>query len=248
MRLNQFIAQAGICSRRKADRLISEGKINVNGLACRALGFQVQRGDQVTYKGQRLLAEVKTTLLLHKPTNCLTTLSDPQGRRTVLDLLPSIKQRIYPIGRLDRNSSGLLLLTNEGLLAKALAHPSSEVSKVYEVGFKMVLPKGILCQLTKNGVKLEDGKCIVDDAAWIGGERKQLLLTLHSGKNRIIRRLFETLGFPLSSLKRVGYGGLMLGKCRPGYWRWLTAQEVGQLYQQTKQKKSADIQREQVGI
>ena len=228
MRLNQFIAHAGICSRRKAEKLILAGKVKVNGAYIKALAYQVSADDKVVYQGQLLTLAQKVYILLNKPTNTITTLNDEQGRRTVIDLLGKLRSRLYPVGRLDRNTTGLLLLTNDGEMAKALSHPASEVPKVYEVSLKKSITPIALAKL-KEGIWLKDGCASFDKVELLDKEGKRLSVQLHSGKNRIIRRIFEHLNYPVKALSRVAYAGLTRGELALGAWRKLTKAEVAKL-------------------
>ena len=230
MRLNQFIAHAGVCSRRKADQLILAHKIKVNGKEMSDLAYQVLPDDIVSYQGKRLMVQMKKYYLLNKPDNTITTAHDPQGRRTVLDLMREVaSERIYPVGRLDRNTTGLLLLTNNGELAHQLAHPSYQIQKTYEVTLKeKVAPSDI--KKLKRGVKLADGMAKVDTVTPLDHAGKKLSLTLHSGKNRVIRRLFEALNYQLLALDRVGYAGLTQVGIDVGAWRSLSQKEVASLH------------------
>ncbi len=235
MRLNQFIAHAGICSRRKAEALIANGAIQVNGARADHPGKQIAAGDVVMYQGQRLLVEKKVYWLLNKPFNCITTLSDPENRKMVQDYLPREANfpRLYPVGRLDRNTTGLLLLTNDGYLAKGLSHPSLKVNKSYELLLKKRLAASDLAAIRK-GLVLEDGLVKVDGIYPKDATNKCFSLRLHSGKNRIIRRIFKKVGYQLLALDRVGYAGLSLKGLGRGQGRYLTAKEVKGLYQKAK--------------
>ncbi|MGB0356819.1 MAG: pseudouridine synthase [Cytophagales bacterium] len=229
MRLNQYIAHTGVCSRRKAEALIRNGKISVNGKVVTNLAHQVGSTDRVRYRNQPILLAEKCYYLLHKPFNVVTTLQDPQGRKTVLDLLKHrIKTRVYPVGRLDRNTTGVLLLTNDGALAKALAHPAHGVPKIYDITLKKPLQPTSLAQL-KKGVVLADGFVQPDAVAWSQQRPKSVQVTLHSGKNRVLRRIFATLGHQIIALERIAYGGLTAIELAPGQWRALTPAEVADL-------------------
>lgn len=231
MRLNQFIAQAGVCSRRKADSLIQAGAVEVNGAPVSTLGYQVAPGDRVTCHGKLLSAEKKVYYILNKPTNTLTTLHDPAGRRTVLDLIGrQAHPRVYPVGRLDRNTTGLLLLTNDGALARQLAHPSSQVPKVYHVHLGRGLQPTEQHALGQ-GVLLSDGLARADKVTLLDRAGRHLRLTLHSGRNRVIRRLFEALDIPLKALDRAEYAGLTYAGLPQGSWRPLTPAELALLRQ-----------------
>jgi len=227
LRLNQYIARSGICSRREADKLIVAGRVKVNGKVVTELGLKVKRNDLVQVDEQRILPEPFVYILLNKPKNCITTTKDPQGRRTIMDLIRgACEQRVYPVGRLDRNTTGLLLLTNDGDLAKKLAHPSHRVSKVYEVTLdKPLAPEHL--EAIKKGVRLEEGVAEVDDIALI--KPHVVGLALHIGWNRVVRRLFEQLGYEVKHLDRTLYAGLSKKDLPRGKWRFLTKEEVIQL-------------------
>lgn len=225
IRLNRYIAHAGVCSRREADKLIEKGLITVNGKVVSELGFKVKNSDDVRYKNQPLSAEKKVYILLNKPKDYITTTNDPQNRKTVLDLIKrGPKERIYPVGRLDRNTTGLLLLTNDGDLSDSLIHPSKQVHKVYHVGLDKALTKEDFNKIIE-GVELEDGVLKVDDLA-ILEDKTEVGIEIHSGKNRIIRRLFEALGYEVIKLDRVIFAGLTKKDLPRGKWRFLTDKEV----------------------
>ncbi len=221
MRLSQFIAHAGVCSRRKAAHLILEGEIKVNGLCVTDLSYQVADSDVVTYGDKVLTTEKKTYLLFNKPLDTITTAHDPMGRRTVMDFFnKEMGERLYPVGRLDCNTTGIILITNDGPLAHKLSHPSSEVPKVYMVTLQANLSQQALQQI-REGVMLKDGLAKVDEITAMGN-LKTFRLRIHSGKNRIIRRIFGTLGCTLTSLDRVQYAHLKKGSLPLGRWRRLT--------------------------
>jgi len=231
MRLNRYIAQSGICSRREADTLIAEGKVTVNGATITAMGHKVRPGiDQVSYQGKALIPEKKVYVLYNKPKNTLTTSKDPQGRFTVMDALRKVtRERIYPVGRLDRNTTGLLLLTNDGELAKKPTHPSFEVKKVYKVRLNRPVPPEHLVQL-REGITLEDGLAKVDKVDYIlEGSSNEIGLEIHIGRNRIVRRLFEALGYQVVALDRTMLGHLTKKNLPRGKWRHLTEAEIGRL-------------------
>ncbi|MBL4594677.1 MAG: rRNA pseudouridine synthase [Flavobacteriales bacterium] len=226
-RLNKFLAQAGIASRREADVLISSGVVTVNGKIITEMGFKVAPEDKITYGGETIKSEKKVYLLMNKPKDFITTADDPFGRRTVMQLLGKLKQRVYPVGRLDRATTGLLMLTNDGELTKKLTHPKYGIKKIYNVG----LDKNVTTTHLKNlcdGFELEDGFTKADIAVHTGtGENKKLVgIELHSGKNRIIRRMFEHLGYNVTKLDRVYFAGLTKKDLARGQWRFLTQKEV----------------------
>ena len=229
IRLNKYIANAGVCSRREADTLIEEGQIQVNGEVITAMGTQVQRSDRVTYQGKVLNPEKLVYVLLNKPKDFITTTDDPQDRRTVMQLVAkAAKERIYPVGRLDRNTTGLLLLTNDGDLAKKLTHPSHEVKKLYQVDIdKPITDEDFLS--IQQGLILEDGPAKVDEIGIVDGRRTSLGVQIHIGRNRIVRRIFEHLGYEVVRLDRVMYADLTKKDLPRGHWRHLTPKEVIQL-------------------
>lgn len=228
-RLNKFISHAGVCSRREADALIQTGHITVNGQKVTTLGHQVTPHDVVQYRGKLLSAEPLRYVLLNKPKDCITTAKDPQDRRTVMHLTHNAcPERLYPVGRLDRNTTGLLLLTNDGALAKKLSHPASKVQKLYHVALDRPISPTDFAHI-KAGVTLEDGVVQVDTLEIAGQDRKHLGLVIHMGRNRVIRRLFEHLNYTVVKLDRVMYAHLTKKNLPRGQWRLLTAKEVQRL-------------------
>lgn len=228
MRLNKFIAHSGICSRRKAAELVKEGLVKVNGQVEKNPGYDVTPKDEVYYKGKQLKRERKRVyILMNKPKNVVTTTSDEKARKTVMDIVQSkVSERIYPVGRLDRNTVGLLLLTNDGDLAKKLTHPSHGVKKRYHVVLNKEVTKEHL-KAIKKGLKLEDGIALVDDIDWIiGSDNDEVGIEIHIGKNRIVRRIFESLGYVVEKLDRVYYGGLTKKDLPRGWFRHLKKDEV----------------------
>lgn len=240
IRLNRYISNAGICSRREADDYITAGLVSVNGEIVTELGTKVSLGDDVRYNGERLKAEKNVYLILNKPKDYITTSDDPDGRKTVMELVAkACKERIYPVGRLDRNTTGLLLFTNDGELAKKLTHPSTMVRKVYFVELDKSLRKADFDQLL-SGVSLEDGVQAVDDISYdAGGDKSQVGVELHSGKNRIVRRLFEHLGYEVRKLDRVIFAGLTKKDLPRGRFRMLTEVEIASLKMQTGKAKDS---------
>jgi len=230
MRLNKFLANAGICSRREADVLIAAGTVTINGKVVTEMGFKVAPTDKVNYGGETIASEKKVYLLMNKPKDFITTLDDPYGRRTVLDLLGKLKQRVHPVGRLDRATTGLLMLTNDGDLTKKLTHPKFGVKKIYNVTLDKNVSQADIHHLIE-GFELEDGFTKADVAvhAGTGKDRKQVGIELHSGKNRIIRRMFEHLGYTVTKLDRVYFAGLTKKELSRGQWRFLTETEVNLL-------------------
>ena len=227
VRLNKFLAQAGIASRREADVLISTGVVTVNGKVITEMGFKVSPEDKVTYGGESIKSEKKVYLLMNKPKDFITTADDPFGRRTVLQLLGKLKQRVYPVGRLDRATTGVLMLTNDGDLTKKLTHPKFGVKKIYNVKLDKNVSSTHLEHLC-DGFELEDGFTKADVAVHVGNgeDHKQVGIELHSGKNRIIRRMFEHLGYNVVKLDRVYFAGLTKKDLARGQWRFLTQKEV----------------------
>lgn len=230
IRLNRFIATSGICSRREADNLISNGLISINGTIVTTLGTKVKPGDDVRYAGDKLHFEKLVYVLMNKPKGFITTAVDPHGRKTVMDLLgPDIKERLYPVGRLDRNTTGLLILTNDGTLTKKLTHPKHGVKKIYHVETDKTVTKKHLETLV-TGITLEDGPVKADVAAYVdGSDKKRIGIELHSGKNRVIRRMLEHLGYTVEKLDRIAFAGLTKKDIPRGKWRFLTEKEVGML-------------------
>ncbi len=226
IRLNKYIANAGVCSRREADSLISLGEVRVNGKVVTELGTKVKPTDKVTYSGKVLNPEKPMYVLLNKPKNFITTTEDPEERNTVMQLVSNAcKERIYPIGRLDRNTTGLLLLTNDGDLAGKLAHPSHNVKKLYQVDIDKPISDEDFFKI-QEGVRLEDGLAQVDEIGLVNSSRTSLGLQIHIGRNRIVRRIFEHLGYQVVRLDRVMYAGLTKKDLPRGHWRHLTEQEV----------------------
>ncbi len=227
IRLNRYIANAGICSRREADTYIAAGNVTVNGKPVTEMGYKVKRSDDVRFDGKRLSLEKKEYILLNKPKNFITTTSDEKGRRTVMELISSAtKNRLMPVGRLDRNTTGLLLFTNDGDLTKKLTHPKHGVRKIYHVHLDNPLSLRDLHQI-EEGLELEDGPINVDSISFIqGAPKRELGIEIHSGRNRIVRRIFEHLGYQVTKLDRVIFAGLTKKDLPRGHWRHLTEQEV----------------------
>ena len=237
VRLNRFIAQAGVCSRREADKLIADGQITVNGEKITELGYKVNPDDDVRYKGKALRPEKLVYILLNKPKDFITTTEDPQERRTVMDLVKTATtERIYPVGRLDRNTTGLLLLTNDGELAKTLTHPSYKVKKIYKAEIDKRIAKEDFIKLAE-GVELEEGIAAADDVAVLSDDGRTIGLELHIGWNRVVRRMFEKLGYEVKNLDRVVFAGLDKKDLPRGKWRHLSPREVIQLKYLKKGKK-----------
>ncbi|MFD0751057.1 pseudouridine synthase [Mucilaginibacter calamicampi] len=231
IRLNRYIANAGICSRRKADELIEAGVVSVNGEVISELGFKVDPfKDEIRYNGEMLKREKMVYVLLNKPKDYITTTDDPQERRTVMHLVEKAsRERIYPIGRLDRNTTGLLLMTNDGDLADKLSHPRSNISKLYHVELSKSVSQGDLNKIGF-GVELEDGVIKPDSVSYVaGGSKREIGIQIHSGKNRIVRRIFESLGYEVVKLDRVVYANLTKKDLPRGRWRFLDEKEIIQL-------------------
>lgn len=227
IRLNRYIANAGICSRREADTMIESGAVMVNGQVCTVLGTLVGPNDKVQMGEQTLSAEKKVYLLLNKPKGYITTADDPEERKTVMELVrDACKERIYPVGRLDRNTTGVLLFTNDGDIAKNLTHPSHGARKIYQVTLSEPLNKADFTAISK-GVTLEDGFTEVDEISYIAEDNKREIgIQLHSGKNRIVRRIFEHFGYEVVKLDRVLFAELTKKELRRGAWRFLSEQEI----------------------
>ncbi len=230
IRLNKFIANSGLCSRREADEYIAKGYITVNGITVNELGIKVKITDEIRFKGKELDPERKVYILLNKPKDYITTVDDPNAKRTVMELIEgACDQRVYPVGRLDRNSTGLLLLTNDGELTKRLTHPSFMKKKVYEVGLdKPVRIEDI--EAIANGVEIDDETVKADAVEYIDPKDKSLIgIEIHSGQNRIVRRIFEMLGYRVQKLDRVYFAGLTKKNLPRGKWRFLNQKEVDML-------------------
>ena len=228
IRLNKYISNSGICSRREADELIKAGAVTVNGEVVSEMGYKVTVDDVVVYGGERLANERKKYLLLNKPKGYITTLDDPQNRKTVLSLIgKACKERLYPVGRLDRNTTGLLLFTNDGEMTKKLTHPSFGARKIYHVELDKALTHADMQQII-DGIELEDGRIAADDIQYVGaGDDKKIVgIELHSGKNRIVRRIFASLGYEVFKLDRVAFAGLTKKNLPRGQFRFLTDKEV----------------------
>ena len=227
MRLNRYIANAGVCSRREADELIAAGAVSVNGKVITEMGYRLEVGDKVNYGGETLKKEKHVYVLLNKPKDFITTSDDPGNRKTVFDLVKkACKERIYPVGRLDRNTTGLLLLTNDGELTKKLTHPKHGVRKVYHVTLDKPVTKSDLDKLANEGAELTDGPVMPDVVSYVGDNKKEVGIELHSGRNRVVRRIFESLGYEVIKLDRVVFAGLTKKDLPRGDYRMLTEKEV----------------------
>ncbi len=226
VRLNKFISNAGIASRRDADRLIQEGMVSVNGKIITELGTKVLPTDKVVYKGKTLKSEKPQYILLNKPKDFITTMDDPLNRKTVMKLVSNAcQERIYPVGRLDRNTTGLLLFTNDGELATKLTHPSHKIKKVYQVDLNKPLSQQDFHRI-QSGIRLEDGLAFVDEIAILSADKKIIGLEIHIGKNRVVRRIFEKLGYEVIKLDRVMFGPLTKKDLPRGKWRHLDEKEL----------------------
>ena len=230
IRLNKYLANAGICSRREADEFITAGVVSVNGVVVTELGTKVHRNDEVKFHDQPVNIERKVYILLNKPKDCVTTSDDPQERKTVMDFVKNAcKERIYPVGRLDRNTTGVLLLTNDGEMASKLTHPKYLKKKIYHVYCDKNVTKADLDQIVQ-GITLEDGEIHADAISYASDtDKSQVGIEIHSGKNRIVRRIFEHLGYKVIKLDRVYFAGLTKKGLRRGDWRFLTENEVNML-------------------
>ncbi len=240
MPLNKFMAHCGVCSRRDAVALITTGKVKVNGVVATEPGYKIKETDEVIYNTKKLfITKNLVYILLNKPKDYITTTDDPQGRKTVLQLIQkATTERVYPIGRLDRNTSGVLLLTNDGDLTQKLSHPSYEIKKIYEVKLDKPLTKTDFDKIV-NGLKLEDGEIKIDSLAYADSKDKSIIgIELHSGRNRIVRRIFEHLGYDVKGLDRVMYANLTKKNVERSKWRYLSEKEIRLLkYMNTSKNK-----------
>lgn len=227
MRLNRFIANSGICSRREADTIIQSGAVSVNGKVVTEMGTRVLPTDKVTVGGDSINHEKKVYMVMNKPKNFITSVSDPKGRKTVMQLVGKMKQRVYPVGRLDRATTGVLMFTNDGDLTKKLTHPRFGVKKVYQVTVDKNFSQADL-NILMDGFELEDGFIKADAASFVGkgDDRKLIGIELHSGKNRIVRRMIAHLGYNVIKLDRVAFANLTKKDLARGQWRYLTEEEV----------------------
>ena len=226
IRLNKFIANAGICSRREADQHIADGKVKVNNKMVTELGFKVKPMDDVAFEGKPIKREKLVYVLLNKPKGFITTMDDPKGRKTVMDLVSAAgDERIYPVGRLDRNTTGLLLFTNDGELAKKLTHPSHKIKKIYQVELDKPITEEDFLKI-QEGITLEDGEVKVDNLAILSPDAKSLGMEIRMGRNRIVRRTFEHLGYEVVKLDRTTFAGLTKKELARGKWRFLKEKEV----------------------
>lgn len=227
MRLNRYIANAGVCSRREADKYIQAGVVTVNGKTVTELGVKVKPEDDVRFDGRRLNPEQKVYLLLNKPKGFVTTTEDPHAERTVMDLVENAcSERIYPVGRLDKTTTGLLLFTNDGDLSKKLTHPGHKMKKIYQVSLDKPVTKNHILQIAE-GVELDDGMIAADAVSYIHPDDKtEVGIEIHSGKNRVVRRIFENLGYRVKKLDRVYFAGLTKKRLPRGKFRFLSKNEI----------------------
>lgn len=231
IRLNRYIARSGVCSRRKADELIEQGRVRVNGKVVRELGTKVRPHDRVTANGREIQSLSSIHILLNKPRDTISTVSDPRGRPTVIDLITKeeLRKGLFPVGRLDRDTTGAILLTTDGLLANRLMHPRWEVEKVYVAETSRPVSREEL-QSLMDGVELGDGPGRADQVSYhTPNDRKRVAIQIHEGRNRQVRRMFGAIGHEVVSLDRVRYAGLTVRNLRRGEWRRLTPKEVGRL-------------------
>lgn len=226
IRLNKYIANAGICSRREADTFITSGLVSVNGKIITELGVRVFHGDEVKFSDEKVNPEKKVYILLNKPKDCVTTTDDPECRKTVMDIVENAcPERIYPVGRLDRNTTGLLLLTNDGEMTKKLTHPSYNKKKIYHVKLdKPIMPEQL--NMLVKGIELEDGIIAADAVSYVADNKTEIGIELHSGRNRVVRRMMEHFGLSVKYLDRVYYAGLTKLNLPRGKWRFLTDKEI----------------------
>jgi 23S rRNA pseudouridine2605 synthase len=227
IRLNRYLAKAGVCSRREADNLIKKGLVEVDGRIVIEMGYHVQPGEEVKYCGEKMVAEAKRYILINKPKDCVTTMKDTHGRRTVFDIVQyACDERVYPVGRLDMDTTGVLLMTNDGDLAKKLTHPSHNKKKIYHAFLDREMSQEDLDKL-RNGFELEDGFIKADKADFANIEDKsEVGVEIHSGRNRIVRRMFDHLGYKVGKLDRVFFAGLTKKKLPRGKWRFLSKKEL----------------------
>lgn len=240
MRINRFIARSGVCSRREADEMIKSGLVELDGAVVSDYSTQVLATSEVKVNGKVITAVGGVYILLNKPSGAITTKSDEKGRQTVLDLIDvpdEIKSALFPVGRLDRDTTGALLLSSDGDLAHRLMHPSFEVEKLYRVRAGRAVTEEEIARLL-NGIELEDGLAKADQAGYLApGDLTEVGVAMHSGRNRIVRRMFEALGHEVKQLERVRYAGITTSGVRRGKWRKLTDKEVSRLYRAVKMKR-----------
>jgi 23S rRNA pseudouridine2605 synthase len=230
IRLNKYIANSGICSRREADELITQGLVEVNGKVVTEMGYQVQKTDKVVFDGQSITPEKPVYVLLNKPKGYISTTKDDKARKTVMDLVANASPyRLFPVGRLDRSTTGVILLTNDGHMTKKLTHPSFDAKKIYHVTLDKKLTHEDM-KLIAEGIRLDEGVAVVDQISFIEGKPKnEVGIEIHIGWNRVIRRIFQRLGYEVEALDRVMFAGLTKKNIKRGHWRILTEQEVNNL-------------------
>ncbi len=230
IRLNKYIANSGICSRREADELITQGLVEVNGKVVTEMGYQVQKTDKVIFDGQSITPEKPVYVLLNKPKGYISTTKDDKARKTVMDLVANASPyRLFPVGRLDRSTTGVILLTNDGHMTKKLTHPSFDMKKIYHVVLDRKLTNEDLAVI-RDGIRLEEGVAVVDQISFIEGkQRNEVGIEIHIGWNRVIRRIFQRLGYEVEALDRVMFAGLTKKNIKRGHWRILSDQEVNNL-------------------
>ncbi|MCG2710942.1 MAG: rRNA pseudouridine synthase [Candidatus Omnitrophica bacterium] len=224
-RLNKIIAISGICSRRKADELIASGKVKINGITVTALGTQADLSeDAIMVNNRPLKKEENVYILFHKPKGCITTTKDMFAEKTIFDILPKFPVRVFPVGRLDKNTEGLLILTNDGDMTQKLLHPKHEIKRVYEVCVKGTLTQAMVERIEKGGLKIEDYRTSACNIKILSRTtlKTQLTLSLHEGKKREIRKIFDTVGHPVINLKRIQFGNIRLGNLAKGKWKYIT--------------------------
>lgn len=228
IRLNKFIANSGVCSRREADEYITAGVVTINGEVITELGVKVHRDDDVRFNGERLKGEKKVYIIMNKPKDFVTTTSDPHAEKNVMDLISKelCPERVFPVGRLDKSTTGVLLFTNDGALTETLTHPSYERKKIYQVVLDKNLKKSDFEKIL-SGIELEDGFIAADALSYLEEKEDHLGIEIHSGRNRIVRRIFESFGYSVKRLDRVYFAGLTKKDLRRGQWRFLTEREIG---------------------
>jgi 23S rRNA pseudouridine2605 synthase len=237
MRLNKYISRSGICSRRDADQLIADGKVTVDGEVITEMGTKVKPSAEVVVDGKNINPEPFVYILMYKPHDTITTTNDEKGRRTVMDFIENATgKRVYPVGRLDRNTTGVLLLTNDGELANRLMHPSYETGKLYEIICDRPIMKEQMDRL-KNGVELDDGKASAYFTRWEFPHKNVITIGVHEGRYHMVRRMIEAIGAEVKELKRTNYAGLTLKGLRPGRWRYLRPDEINNLRKSVKLKE-----------
>ena len=230
IRLNKFVANSGVCSRREADKYIEAGLITVNGKVVTELGTKVSPTDDIRFSGERLKGEKKVYIVMNKPKNFVTTTSDPHAEKTVMDLISTelCKERVFPVGRLDKATTGVLMFTNDGALAEKLTHPAYRVRKIYYVTLDKNLKKADFDAVLE-GITLDDGPIAADALSYVNGVQSEVGIEIHSGRNRIVRRIFEHLGYKVKKLDRVYFAGLTKKNLRRGQWRFLSEEELNHM-------------------